>query len=645
MSYIVQHVDTNQPDINYPFKNHAEIAALLKETKRSFLNDVSAYNIGILDYLLETSDGGAHTVLDNVIRHVGEKEREFLDAYLSDGTQADKAVAYLAARWQDTFVELVDRVELAHDKRVRLVDIALANSTDQVHYQFGDTVRRFLQSNYREFYTIASVEHGVESEAVVSADDTAGTDLAVANAVGTLSRVYFECDDLAAVRESAMRLLIESDCYAFSSINVRPALDQLASLSLDCIRSLDAGIYEDALERPDEYLRAIESERSPIGMVGTSGQYLTRWSIESPAVFTSIVDDLSKLDRQYAVRILRMVNPDCVVKDIVEVPDDIWEALAECRRFPATLSNVDVYIKHLGEIDAGLAAILTAVESIALPESSEGSGNDADTTGEDAEADSEVDEVEAAKIRVAEAVLNASVVIPDSNIRVKLAGSLDLKDCLPVSKVSAEPGRLLGNLIEEHICKDDAATFAHFNAGDWLTLSYGIKQSANFAEFVTPELLDPSMTERFFDSPDVSKNLKRAILGRFDEFVPVDNKATLAAAGRAALETNVNPGASEIATIAQGTEDRDLVVPLVHRFIDGLTIDEVLSVLLKLDGPYRRLATPGEKLTFPRDNHHEAVLQPLKANGCIKPRAYSKSLLKDARIEVEVLQTGATRIQ
>lgn len=638
MSYIVQNVDTNRMDINYTFNNQAEIVALLKETKRSFLDDVSAYNIGILDYLLGTSDNGAHAILDNVIRHVGETERVFLDAYLSEGTQAGKAVAYFATCWSTIFTELVDRADLAHDKRVQLVDIALANSSSQIDYQLSDTVRQFLQTNYTEFRTIVSSEHVVESVVEVSTEDDAPTDLAIANAVSTLSRAQFQCDDLAAVREAAMRFIIEADCYALTAKNLRTALAQPGTLSLDRIRSLDADIYKDALARPNEYLHAIESERPTTGMDASPDQHLTRWTIEDPAAFTSIVSDLAELSNQHAISILRIANPDCIVDDLTAVPRNRWETLAECRRFSATLSNVAVYIEYLGEIDADLAGILIAAESIALPEPSEDGGEDTDAPAEAVEeTESEADAVEAAKVRVAEAVLNASVVIPGSEMRAKIVGSLDLKAWFPVAKVPAETGQLLGNLIEERICKDEAATFAHFNTSDWLTLSYGIKQSARFAEFVKPELLDPPMAMRLLDSSDISDDLKRAILGRFDEFVPADSKATLAAAGRAALTTNLNPGALKIATIAQGAGDSDLVVRLVHRFRDDLTTDEVLGALLQADEPYRRLTTAGEKLTFPRDDHHEAVLQRLKASGRINSRAYAKSLLKEARIEVEVL--------
>lgn len=117
----------------------------------------------------------------------------------------------------------------------------------------------------------------------------------------------------------------------------------------------------------------------------------------------------------------------------------------------------------------------------------------------------------------------------------------------------------------------------------------------------------------------------------------MDDKVTLAAAGHAALRTNFNPGVARITTVAQGTEDGDLIVRLVHHFRDDLITEEVLDAVRQAGEPYRRLATAGEKLTFPRDDHHDAVLQRLKASGRINSRAYAKSLMKAARIEVVVL--------
>ena len=642
MSYIVQNVDTNRPDINYPFDDSTEIAALLKETKGSFLADVSAYNIDIVDYLLETCDNGAHTVLDNVTRNLGETERAFLNAYLSEGTQANKAVAYLATRWPAIFTELVETAELPHDDRVQLVDVALANSSARVDYQLGDTVRQFLQDNYKAFHTVAQPEDAVDSVVEVTFDDEALTDGAIANAVTTLQRARFQCDDHAALRQTAMRPVVKADCYVLTAANLRTALDEPATLSLDRVRSLDPDIYEDALARPDQYLQAIDTENEPTGPDTSPDQHLTNWTVEDPATFSTIVSDLADLRTQHSVGIIRLANPDCIIDDLTAVPSSTWEALAECRRFPATLGNVDAYIQYLGEIDADLATVLTAAEAIAVPEPSEEAVEDTGTPGKATEAtegdtSSEADGVETAKVRVAEAVLNGSAAIPDPPTRAQLAGSLNMKAWFPVIRVPAEQGQLLGQIIGERICNDTAATFSHFNTSDWPTLSYGIKQSAKFGKFVTPELLNPSITKLLLDSSDISADLKSTILGRFDEFIPADNKATLAAAGRAALATSFNPGAARITTIAQGTGDGDLVVRLVYHFRDELTTGEVLAAVLQAGEPYRRLTTAGEKLTFARDNHHEAVLQRLKAGGRINSRAYAKSLMKEARIEVEVL--------
>ena len=103
------------------------------------------------------------------------------------------------------------------------------------------------------------------------------------------------------------------------------------------------------------------------------------------------------------------------------------------------------------------------------------------------------------------------------------------------------------------------------------------------------------------------------------------------------MAIGLNPGAGRIATIAQLTKDGDLAVRLVHHFRDELSTEEVPNAVIQAGEPYRYLTTPGQKLTLPRDEHHEAVLQRLKASKRIKSRAYPKSALRRARIEVEVL--------
>jgi len=641
MSYIVQNVDTNRTDVNYAFDSPEEIEALLAETKRSFLTEASGYNIAILDYLLGTKDDGAGLVLDTVIRHIGEAERAFLDAYLVAGVRTQEAVAYLAVRWPAIFTELVEAANLPDSVRAELVDVALASSTEDVTYELGDAVRAYFQANYRRFSTI--VEPPLLEEVVeVPTEDEVPTPGAVHNAVATLSRAGFECDDLAVLRESAKRLVVERDSYLLSRRNLANALGDTASLSMDSIRSIDEGIYQDLLEHPDEYLRALDEPNTGVDEDVDRGpaavDEMTRWTVRHPGNFASVLIDAAALTSQQVEAIVGRSHPDCLIENLSEVPDRLWEHLAEHRRFPMSLANVDVYVGYLGEVDASLAASLTASPKIIVPERAATSEEPHDEEEPDVDgAPTEVDEIEAVKIRVAEMVLTAAEQLPDPALRARLVTDLELRTWFPVAKISPEKGPMLGHLLIGQICKDSAETFAHFPTDDWDTLSFGIKHSPEFGKFVTPDLLTPPMTAILLSSSDITPALKAVVLERFDEFVPIDDSTALAAAARASMAVGLFLGASRITAIAHGTGDGALATRLVHRFRDEMTTEEALDAVLQAGGPYSLLSTTGDKLTFPRDTHHEAVLQRLKADGRINSRAHSKSMLKEARIEVEVL--------
>jgi hypothetical protein len=299
--------------------------------------------------------------------------------------------------------------------------------------------------------------------------------------------------------------------------------------------------------------------------------------------------------------------------------------LSDSRR---PLPNVDAQIRQVGELNADLAAILVAAGAIAAPNS------DKSPAGED---DSpEVDLVAATKVRVAESIVGASKAIPDAAMRVRLVSSLELEEFFPVANVQPETGPLLGLLIAEGICDDDSSLFEHFAIADWDTLRYAIDQSTMFAEFMTPQLLNAGMSTQILESADIKTYVKRAVLKRFEEFIDVGNSAALAAAVRAALATNTQLARGYIVSVASGTGDCDLVVKLLHDASDGISTDETVEILRQLAAPYNELTTSGARLTFPRNDHHTAVLGRLHEEGRIAKRAHSKSLLKPARIEVTV---------
>lgn len=642
MNFIVHNIDNNLADPNYPFDNDDEIAAVLRETNESFLSEVSAYNIGILDYLLKQDDPGAHTILESLIGRVGEQEQSFLQTYLAEGTQTLAAVSYLAERWPDIFTQIVRNAHLTRDQKVGLVDIALAASNREIDYQLDQDVRNLMQSTYKSLPILSQLPDAVDSKIRLRQS----SDIQVRNAVATMMRAGFICDDLAALTPQAIRVMVESDCYDLTAANLATALGDPHTLSLDRIKAIDGNVYHYVLRHSDEYLAAIGADNGHDGQTvpgnnaiadagpgaGTAGATTaatspTTWTVADPSAFVDIVTDLRRHSKQQIADIISRATPGCTIADLGAVPDSTWEALAQCRRFPATLGNVDRLICHLGELDADLAAVLTTAGGITIPASDESADDDDDSSPVS---------IEETKLRVSESILNATASIPDAEMRVALVVSLELEEWFPVDRVQPEPGPLLGLLIGEQVCLDGRDLFARFDTGDWATLQYAIERSEKFVDFVTAELLGRDMTLCLLASHHIGNDVKRAVLNRFDEFIPTDDCDVLLAAGRAALTIRHHLAAAKIVRIAAGTNDPGLVVRLLHASSHEIGVLDIIQCLLALPDPYNQLEISEAKLTFPKDDHHAAVLKRLQDDGRITMRTYAKTLGKDARIGVRV---------
>jgi len=639
MNFIVHAVDTNRPDVNYSFNGDEEIAAVLRETKRSFLSEASAYNIGILDYLTTHDDPGAATVLDTIANNIDDVKQSFLQTYLAAGAQAVDATAYLAARWPAIFSQIIDVIKLAGDQRTELVDVALANSNREVDYTLDDVVRAYLQANYTLLPVLVdSLAHDETGANADSQENSMHRQRQVRNAVTTMSRAGFVCEDLRPLNMLATRLIVENDCYTMTAANLRTALHNPTSLSLDRIRSANADVYEDVLQQPDRYLEALandslfttEAEAETrmnaarghrAAAPGMADQARTEWTVEDPAAFSDVVTDLADHPKAQAVALISRAHPDCAIRELRTVPDTTWEALAQCQRFAPTLGNVTTHIEYVGELDKDLAALLSSEGAIFVPQSGQ---------------DSPEQPLEEAKIEVAETILKSVRTIPDPAMRVRLVASLDLKAWFPLDRVQPELGQLLGLLIAAQVCADSAATFELFDTSDWPTLHHAVRRSKKFKDFMTPELLSTEMVVRLLESPDISGEVKISLLKRFDEFVPAGHRAALTAAGRVALATSTPLGARQIRAIAAGTGEPSLPIELLHQIGDGLSVDEVLASLVTLPAPYSQLSTPGSKLTFPMDERIAQLLRRIHVDGRIASRTYQRSARKPARIEVTV---------
>jgi len=624
MNYIRQNVDTNRADVNYPLVDD-EIAAVLHETKGVFLSERSAYNVAILDYLFVHDEARARVVLDVATRQIGDDEQVFLDAYFVDGTSKYAAANYLASGWPRTFVYLVTEAALAVDAKLELVSAALAGGSPHVAYEFNDEVRGYLQSNYQSLPVLtrqSAMDNGVEQ---------AIDEEHVRNAVSALVRAGVVFGELSELSPEAIARVVEHDSYALTKANLRTILGEEASLSLDSIAAINRHVYEDCLQRPDEYLaahsaNAVLADPAPGRPFDAASESGSDWTIERPSAFAGVVADLVTHTGGVPIAVLTLAHPDCLVADLGDVPTEAWPALAETRRIGPTLLNADRYIQEVGEVDAKLAATLVPVGRIIDVPGDDGDEGGATAGGSAREA----------KSRVASAILRAREVIPDSATRVDLAASLGLGDWFALADVEPEEGQLLGHLVSADIWNDEAALIGHFSTAGWGTLCFAIQQSATFIEYMTPTLLAPSMATELLNSSDINEDLKQAVLKRFDEFVDTASGDGLSAAGKAALATGTLLTVANIVSIASGTSNPDLVVRLLDAHAKSIAAGEIVNALAHLPSPYNQLAQSGARLKFPRDEHHEAVLKRVHAAGLIVARSQKGSILKPPRVDVTV---------
>lgn len=626
MNFIRQNVDPNRSDVNYPLTDD-EVAAVLQETKGAFLSERSAYNVAIVDYLFTNDPERSRSVLDTATCQSGDSEQAFLDAYIVEGAARNAAATYLASRWPRTFVYLATEADLTVDSRLELVSAALAGASPDVAYEFDNSVRGYLQSNYQLLPVVTRygamddvVEHAIEQEDV-------------RNAVAALVRSGVKFGDLSALSPAAIAFIVESDSYVLTNANLRTILGENAALSLDAIAKINGDVYRYCLQRPDEFLAALAADTAVARAAcrqeaDAKSETGAAWTIESPSAFAVVVADFVTHSGDAPVTILKLARPDCVVEDLGDVPIQAWPALAEARRICPTLANVDKYTQELGEVDMELATTLVpAGRVIEVPEDDVDAGAAAEGAG-----------AHGARSRVASAILKAREVIPDPATRVALASSVGLGDWFALSEIEPEEGQLLGHLVAAGIWGDEAALIGHFANPGWESLCFAIQQSRTFTEYMTPALLDGPMATELLTSADISSEVKQALLNRFVEFVDATNCDALKAAGTAALATGTLLPVPNIASIAAGTCDSDLVVRLLDEHGTSIAAHEIVSTLAHLSSPYNQLGQSGVNLEFRRDPHHEAVLKRVQAAGLIavKLRGASARKVKGRRIEVTV---------
>ncbi|MFC0532015.1 YobI family P-loop NTPase [Phytohabitans kaempferiae] len=568
MNFIVQHVQPNVPDTYYAFNGPDDIAGVLRETNADFLDLNSAYNIEILDHLLANQHPGARTVLNRLTEIDGPVERAFLPAYLSGGAQAAEAVRRLSATWPPILSRILQVPDLQPERRLDLVDEAVAHADPNLDRQIEEQVTTYLQDNYARLDCLTRPVNEPSAR----------------NAVALLGQAQVVIDDLTVLDHGVRALVVVDSRYTLTAGNLRSALHNPPALSLDTVRAIDPTVYGYCIANPAAYLTAVENDEP------------TTVTVADPGTFADIVTEIAGWETGLAERACRAAATECRIERLGEVPAEVWPVLARSRRFPATVTNTAAYIEQTGGVDNDLAGLLVEAGAITAPAE-------------------EPDQLAEQKTQVAVTILRSRETIPAPETRAALVATLALTESIAASRVEPENGPLLGELLRHQICDDTAELFQQFATSGWETLRHGIECSAKFADYVTPALLDEAMTARLLGSASISHTVRQAVLSRLDEFVPSDHRDALRAAGRFAAAAQVPLSPAQLERIAWVTRDAALVVLLVDQLGNAISTDQIIAVLANLGSPYADLATPAASPTFPDDTHLYQVLNRLKQEG------------------------------
>lgn len=568
MNFILKNVDPNTIDVHFSLETE-DVAAIIRERGRSFLNEKSAYNVGVLDYLAHNDQPGLGVLADRLVSF-GEEEQEILLAYMDKGTGVAELVAELAPRWTAMFTFLVTEAGLDEESRTTLVDSALSVADAELQYEADGATGAFILEDYRRLRTFTS-DGASESAASVAAS------LVLTSGVRLPSLVE--------LGNSAREAIVSNRSYEVDRDNLLAALqDSEHDLSLDSIRSSSRDVYLRVLADLEDYLAAL----------GADG-----YTVRSPSDFGAVLEEVLDQDESALSEIVARSAPGCVVANLDDVPSEIWTVLADHGRFPVTFNNVRAYVTEFG-LDDRLARMLTAAESISV-------ADDAD---------------EEAKIEVGLAILGASNVIPSPGKRAELVGGMHIKAYLDASAVPSEPGELIGWLIHEEVIADDAESFAVIQASDTDGLAFAINKSAEFPNFMTVNEVTPSNVALLVQHELVPVAVKEAIVRRFTEFTAGTSRTGLELIARYAVRAGISLTLAEVTRLASEKVGAPLVTSLLQPHLANADMSTLAPLLDSLGGEYRKLASAnGKHPRIPNSPANEALILRLEQLGVASSHA------------------------
>ena len=572
-NFIIHHIERDLMDEHFELAPE-DVDAVVRERGKSALRESALYNIAILDRLLATDVDAADIMIRSLV-NFGERQASFLKTYLTAGNERLRLVERLTAASTRVLTYLVSQADLDDVSRLELVDVVLACLTPSKQ-RIDSAVSSYLSAHYAEFTALTS-------DATVS-DQAERISLLYGDAGITVPR-------LEPLGRHSRESFVSRNLYEITYQNLAIAIGSTATIALDVIREESRTVYDYVLAHFSQYLDAI------------SGTCAT---VDTNEQFLRVIEDVVLLEAPRLGDLIERAAPDCEVGDLREVSEDAWRALAEHKRFPATLSNVSKYVVAFGAVDAQLAKILVATAEI----------TDTNTTNE------------ALKMALAVAILAAADHIPSAAVRTKLVESLCLEDYLVVDKIAAEAGDLFALLLKYDLIADEAASYEHLAGTDWSTRKAFIQESQKFSAYMTPALVGEDLAV-LLTSGEIDSTIKNVIIEQAVKYAEVADSRGLNEMARFATKFGRELSLDVVQKLAQENISAQQILLLLKPHLGVISREHLFTILQGLEGDYPKLTEVGRKrLRVPNTLADREVLERLKRENTISTYRDSKGMLE-----------------
>lgn len=543
MEFIHRCIEPGTPDASFAMSEDEVIQVLLdQEADQSdtsdLFQDLSVFNLSILDYLLEKRPGAAATVARRLSR-LGEQEQEFIDTYVVQGKHPGALLAEMSLHWSEVLQYAAVEAPVESVTRPALLD-AVFRVLPNHHFDVNREVGRILEASYSNMEAISNPASAKRANIV----------LQVVRASGAILEFLDPLNDIARTTAVELRL------FPITVANLRLLVPK-GVIALDVLRAHES-LYTYVLDQLDRYLELVDTARHGFQTVA------------DPQMFSTVLTEAA--ERSSATLLGRLVNKsgdNFRVDDLRSVAAEAWPFLAAKFRTSPTFSNTSAYLDLFG-IDKSLGALLNKHKKIT-----------------DAE---EVPEDERRKAAIT--VLAAREEIPSTNSRVRIAASIK-PGLIEATSLVPEQGDLVAKLLKRKLVADDVSVFSANLMIDWLTLETTIAASKKFATFVSADVLDGSIIPSFLHSAKIPKATIQVVVSNITEYIAKGNNRQSRAIAAALVSTGWRmPYESLEALRAGGATDAQVIALIVARG-DELQTSQLKILLEALGGDYARIATGG----------------------------------------------------